>query len=258
MRFKETCHYNSLTRSSYIHGGAWRDPTNDSSAIQPSLSSLLPAAASIEGVASINYRLSNSRGSDDAAHNALHPDHIEDVLTAICWLENKYRFGDRYILVGHSAGATLAFQAVCGSWKARDSTSDYPLAAFVNPIAVTGVAGIYDFQVLLKSFPVPFYRSFIEAAFGKDETIWKRASPAHVDLSHWTNARYVVLADSDEDEAIDTLQADAMWSHLIINNSVHRFDVRIKLRGDHDDMWEKGHELAKAILHTLDLLIESL
>lgn len=125
----------------------------------------------------------------------------------------------------------------------------------MKPLAVAGLAGIYDIQILLKSFSaIPLYRSFIEAAFGKDETVWKRASPTHVDLSHWRNARCVVLADSDEDKLIDTPQADAMWSHLVSNESEHRLDVRMKLRGDHDDMWNKGHELAKVILHTLDLL----
>ena len=81
------------------------------------LSSNSSLQKSICGFASINYRLSpyldhpqNPSTADDPARNAKHPDHVVDVSKALAFLENKYNISSGYLLVGHSAGATLAFQ----------------------------------------------------------------------------------------------------------------------------------------------------
>lgn len=105
----------------YIHGGAWRDPAIDATSFAK-LESLLLKHESIKhvaGLASMNYRLSPypSHPTDpsnpaDPARNVKHPDHINDVLAAILYLQDKYCFEERYILVGHSCGATLAMQGL--------------------------------------------------------------------------------------------------------------------------------------------------
>ena len=77
----------------------------------------------IAGFASISYRLSAHPNHPQDPINtdpkdfqdAKHPGHIDDVEAALAFLQNTYGFGGRYILVGHSCGATLAFQAVMGA-----------------------------------------------------------------------------------------------------------------------------------------------
>jgi hypothetical protein len=74
----------------------------------------------IAGYASIDYRLSAHPAYPQDAGNtpktslreARHPDHLDDVCSAIVFLMDKFDFGSNYILVGHSCGASLSFQAV--------------------------------------------------------------------------------------------------------------------------------------------------
>lgn len=177
-------------------------------------------------------------------------------MTAICWLQYKYGFEDRYVLVGHSAGATLAFQSVSGIWNSRESTKDYPLAEFVSPVAIAGAAGIYDLKALVESFPtIPAYRNIIEGAFGKNEQTWKQASPVNLEFhSSWAKRRFSVIADSREDELIDQVQGDKMYSHLFENISELCKVSRLELQGDHDSIWSQGSEMAKVITHVVELL----
>ncbi|EHY53845.1 Kynurenine formamidase [Exophiala dermatitidis] len=71
----------------------------------------------IAGYASINYRLSphHQKAPQDPTktpkyelRDARWPDHIHDVVQAIAHLQQKYGFGENYLLVGHSVGATMA------------------------------------------------------------------------------------------------------------------------------------------------------
>ena len=180
-------------------------------------------------------------------------------MTAICWLQCKYGFKERYILIGHSAGATLAFQSVSGIWKSRESTTEYPLTDFVSPVAIVGVAGIYDIKTLIESFfSIPVYREIIEGAFGKDEQAWKHASPTNYNFrSTWANSRVSVIADSDKDGLVDQAQSEEMHSHLLEYKSEACKVDRLKLYGDHDSIWIQGSELARAIIHTIELLRKS-
>lgn len=226
----------------YIHGGAWRDPlitshsfihflkclyssdvNPDTTNPSPTLSSI--AQKHIAGLASVSYRLSphpshpqnpSTTPSHELRH-AKHPDHIEDVITAIHALQEKYRFGHRYVIVGHSCGATLGFQvAMCATnpWKNpseeddedddADMTDPKPIATdtasltrserdprpakVFQPKAIVGVEGIYDIPLLVSDYAeVPAYREFIEGAFGperpenddsKRQSAWQAASPA--------------------------------------------------------------------------------
>ena len=109
----------------YLHGGYYRDPLITSSTFNPLLSTLLhhptiskSVSPQIAGYASINYRLSPhpefpqdpDKTSNYELRNAKHPDHINDVLTAIADLQRRYGFESNYVLIGHSVGATLALQ----------------------------------------------------------------------------------------------------------------------------------------------------
>ncbi|MCJ1312971.1 hypothetical protein MMC25_006647 [Agyrium rufum] len=238
-----------------------------SRSIEPALSQLDPASIPcIAGIASINYRLSpypfhpvNPSRPDDPSRSVVHPAHIEDVLTAIQWLQNEYGFGKNYLLAGHSCGATLALQAVMGEWEGRDdgekkadlkSTDN-----FVTPIALLGVEGIYDLPLLLKSFSDPIYRSFLEAAFGTDESKWIEASPTTGRFSKsWRNGLVCVVTFSKGDTLIDEKQLDAMMKVLVRETSSRMSGKIFELTGSHDQIWFRGKELARAIRETIEFL----
>ena len=151
----------------FIHGGAWfalvsllsdsrRDPRQTSHDGDPLLNYLRKTDLSV-ALASLNYRLSPE---------VSHPSHRDDVITALEYLKEQYGMKD-YILVGHSAGACLAFPS-----------SPY----YCGCKGIIGVEGIYDLEELVKEYPE--YEDFVEEAFGRDKDVWRKASPTHLDLIH--------------------------------------------------------------------------
>jgi kynurenine formamidase len=224
---------------------------------------LTPVLNKVAGIASLNYRLSHysnhssdQSDGDDPARNATHPDHIQDVMTAVAWLQQKYHFNENYLLVGHSAGATLAMQAVMGIWKPCALSGEGPSPAFTPPSAIAGIEGIYDLEALVESFhDIPIYRDFVEGAFGKDRLSWKQASPVYGKFSEsWSNGRVVVLAQSKDDELVDFLQTEKMSNQLWNEKRAGRRDTVISLRGKHDEVWSNGSELSKVIIKALGML----
>ncbi|KAJ5637604.1 hypothetical protein N7490_007483 [Penicillium lividum] len=277
----------------YIHGGAWRDPTVTSSAFDKAATILRNSPGlPISGIASISYRLSAHPGypqdpsttPSNEYRNAKHPDHIRDVEAALAFLQNTYSFGPRYILVGHSCGATLAFQAVMGAVAnhreqsfnggpdddgagARVSMSPGPLPPKLSahPAAIVGVAGIYDLRRLQDTHRnIGAYREFIEGAFGNDVMLWDGVSPAQMVGSRgveggWTTGRLVVLAHSKDDELVDEGQVEEMrealkgWEAGQARIPVRELSSRgrlvqlLSIEGEHDDAWIHGEGLARAV-----------
>ena len=187
-----------------------------------------------------------------------HPEHVEDVLTAIAWLQEKHHFGERYVLVGHSCGATLALQAVTGEWSPKTSGNKCAQTAAL-PLAVVGLEGIYDLQALLDSYAhVPLYKQFVESAFGENKAEWARASPVNAKLkTSWPNAKAVVLAHSRDDELVNFLQTERMSDQLWKEKREGRRDMILSVSGKHDEIWQDGSELAKAIITALQMVQSS-
>ncbi|EON61185.1 hypothetical protein W97_00397 [Coniosporium apollinis CBS 100218] len=267
----------------YIHGGAWRDPAITSTSIQPTLTRLLNSPETlcrIAGFASLNYRLSpypthatDPSRPDDAARNARHPDHLDDVLAALQWLDREYDVGSlgrrggrghEYILVGHSCGATLAFQAL--RRMAGHGPNHSPRGGCGSqalPAAVVGVCGIYDIPLLVSTHEHPAYREFVEAAFGEEEREWAEVSPADgvgrlQDGGGGGGMRVVVLGQSSEDELVDGGQRDAMVETLreegFEEGGADKELVVLDMKGKHDEVWENGEEIVRAIEVALDRL----
>jgi len=241
--------------SSYIHGGAWRDPEIDSMAFGPAfeLLSVLRFQQSIAGFASINYRLSpysdhpvRPSSLDDPSRNAKHPDHLLDVSRALAFLEKEYSISSGYLLVGHSAGATMAFQL-----QEQNKEIRVPV-----PLGILGVEGIYDLPELVKTYEAfPVYKQFVTDAFGSKETVWENASPASSDgPAAWMKAKAIMIAYSDEDELIDRRQAELMLGRVRnipgLKERAHYFTAC----GRHDDIWKDGHELQRLIEKALELI----
>ncbi|KAF8853693.1 hypothetical protein BDZ45DRAFT_677499 [Acephala macrosclerotiorum] len=126
------------------------------------------------GFASLNYRLSTPHPlprfaqfteTGSAARYVKHPEHLNDVVAALHFLQERFGMGRNSILVGHSRGATLAFQIL-------------NQVGIETPAAVLGVEGIYDLGKLRDDHAnIPMYQYFLESAFGTDEEVWKAASP---------------------------------------------------------------------------------
>lgn len=253
-----------FTTSRYIHGGAWRDPLITASSIRPTIDHLLktnsPALAQIAGFASIHYRLSpypnhpthptrldpKSTEARIEGRSVAHPTHQEDVLQALAWLRDAYNLADpdrqsgawSYVLVGHSCGATLALQAA--------------IKLKLPPVAVAGIAGIYDIPTFAQNHvDVPVYGEILAGAFGGgpiDQSMkkrWEEASPAHAVKQHdsgW-GLRRLVLAQSRADELVEWEQTE-----LMRGQAQKSFPVQVlEIGGHHDQCWQDGDGVAQTI-----------
>ncbi|KAF7184996.1 Kynurenine formamidase [Pseudocercospora fuligena] len=252
----------------YVHGGAWFDPEQTATTFDKAQDILLksPELDHIAGFASINYRLSpaswhptDPSNPADPARNAMHPDHINDVLSAILHLQETYRFEDRYILVGHSCGACLVMQvAMKRYWGVNYQSTQALELNVVPPLAICGIEGLYDLPALVKyhdKLDQSLYRNFTEAAFGTSEQGWAAASPTQGDYkSNWEDGKLVVIAHSREDELVEWEQPELMLSSLQKQGFTESGDRRLKLlelEGTHDQVWKEGEEVARAIEYTI-------
>ncbi|KAL5361657.1 hypothetical protein BJX96DRAFT_152519 [Aspergillus floccosus] len=236
-----------------IRGGAWHDPTQSSlDYLTPTITALAssPGTASlpIAAFASMSYRLSP------------YPEPIHDIQAALAFLQHKFRFGSRYILVGCNCGATLAFQSVMGRFRSRELECGY-----ASPAAIVGVAGIYDLKMLRNSLnDDPAYQNLIERAFGSDEAVWDDISPAVAEgldgvEGGWDAGYYALLANSRTAGPVDLAQRDAMKSGALARwmragDSGERRIGTLPLDGDDDEVWGNGAELARAITFALGRL----
>lgn len=237
-----------------------------------------PAANHIAALASLNYRLSphathpnQPKDPADPARNAIHPDHINDVLDGLAYLQREYGFGDRYVLAGHSAGATLALQ-VCMSraWTLGPGVSGESGKDVVPPVAVLGLEGIYDISALIEYHKTrPYYEiydAFVHSAFGAQRQrydgvefdAWGAASPTSGRYSQtWTNGRLTVLAHSHEDELVEWEQVQLIEEALRKDGwgTGEKLLKMCELRGKHDEVWSDGREVAKAVEVTIMKLV---
>ncbi|KAF1828762.1 alpha/beta-hydrolase [Decorospora gaudefroyi] len=266
----------------YVHGGAWRDPTQDATrCIEPTLNHVLNSYTAlldnIGGIASLNYRLSphTSHATDpstphDSERTAQHPQHIRDVARGLQYLQREYGMR-RWIGVGHSCGATLLLQLVAGI--GLDSSG--------GPEALILLEGIYSFPLLLRNHAPPacpehiskIYNDFIAGAFGTDGSVYTAASPVagKYDAEQWPEGRLMVICHSYEDELVERAQRDFMcvvldrqgWS-IVMEVGDEEDEVRAEgrrvlnvrdLKGGHDWIWEDGQQIAKLVAEVVERLM---
>ncbi|EXJ74168.1 uncharacterized protein A1O5_02462 [Cladophialophora psammophila CBS 110553] len=268
----------------FVHGGYFRDPTVTSSSFYPALDHLVsgktdhhhnpfkhdehvPAVTPyVAGYALLNYRLSPhpDKSPQDPSktpayelRNAKWPDHIHDILTAIAHLQTKFGFGERYLLVGHSVGATMAVLSTIAAQRSFSHAGPSKLPKIEPPMAVLGVSGIYDFPLLHESFTdyIGLTRNAIPNE--ADDVL---ASPARYDVNDyvdiWAAAgkkkRALVIGHSKDDGWVDWKQVEAM-EKVFGGGSAINCKVS-ELKGQHNDIWEKGTELARAIAQAVDIM----
>lgn len=184
----------------FLHGGAWRAgdkkvhmdlarrwaslPSSSSSSLlsnarSQSVSSPAPRPSTVV-VAVPNYRLSPT---------VKHPVHTRDVHQALQFLLRSsdsgsgssqdihtrltlpsFRYSEVWI-AGHSAGAHIAASLVLSPPSSVPHSHLDLAEGDTNDVlrritGIIGIEGIYDIDALMDSFPSPFYRGFVEQAFG--------------------------------------------------------------------------------------------
>jgi acetyl esterase/lipase len=261
----------------YIHGGYLRDPKVSSSSFHPALGQLVNSHSPnqhirevqphIAGYASINYRLAKHPDykQDDSVskyerRDAKWPDMLDDVISGIEWLQRRYGFGERYLLVGHSIGATIALLACLKADK-----------DFVKPLAVLGMCGIYDFPALHRYWGAEYEKMTNNA--GIEQAMYQDASPAHysrgaferdwVGKGQGKKKRWFVIAASKGDGRVEWGQVEGM-QRVFEGESDSEKEARksegnadedesnvlvdvVEVKGTHDEVWRKGEELARVV-----------
>jgi kynurenine formamidase len=248
----------------YIHGGAWRDPQLTAKSIEPTVAHAFSAAGvsvPISAVASINYTLSEypthptlpydaiRDNHSDPAREAVHPQHVSDVLHGLALLRSFGLTDRSYILSGHSAGACLAFQAILE--PPRHYGLDY-LPDAPCPAAILGLNGLYDLPALVNGLDSSHehlregYEMFLSSAFGEDKGKWPAASPARFDsaeiaerVREGTAPRLIVLDQSAGDQLVPMNQRERFQANLT-NVSGLRVVEGHRLTGMHDAPWQQG------------------
>lgn len=160
-----------------VHGGGFRagDKAGDPGAARPGL--IYPKMEHFLArgwlFVSVNYRLTDTSLPSEHPRQIRHPDHVEDVLSALAWLKaNIAAYGgdpSRIVLAGHSAGATLVALAACD--QAR--LAGHGLVG-EDIAAVIALDGFYDIGARL-----PYAAPFMRLVFGDDAQGWRDASPAY-------------------------------------------------------------------------------
>ena len=177
-----------------------------------------------------------------------------------------YHFGQDYVLVGHSAGATLAWQVVVSPGTIIDAERNARKP--ILPRTVIGVAGIYDLPSLVaRHASQPIYEEIVRNAFGGDGN-WIGASPLtwlvnpnnHLHEA-WPNACLSMLVWSTKDELVEEEQSLDMWKALRQLQHCYdsddqgdfrpRQDEKMVLLDQHDEIWKSGSGLASAIVHAI-------
>lgn len=254
----------------YIHGGAWRDPRVDASSFELTAMHILSKQDSsnkIAGIASVNYSLSpypdhqedpsppkDPKQPFDPSRKAKHPDHINDVLHALAFLQDRAKFGSRYMLVGHSCGATLALQVAMDHQRWAKAPARKTMKV-EKPQYLLGLNGLYDLPGLVHApgtkheHLIPIYQAFIELAFGGDETSWREASPNNIQdwSSEWPDGIEIILGQSKEDTLVPYKQTGDMLKILRATGPKGPRALETELVGDHNVIWQTGSELANVI-----------
>ncbi|KAI0196550.1 hypothetical protein EV127DRAFT_416863 [Xylaria flabelliformis] len=283
IRSKMRRNHHTKRRHSYVHGGAWRDPRVAHETFTPTIDHILStspttansnSAAAIAGFASIDYRLSPhpqfpqdpATTPADQYRGARHPDHLDDVRSALVFLQRTYGFGNNYVLIGHSAGGALAFQLLAAS-PLSSATSTHAASASAKtrqaegpplPAAIITFGGLYDFTGINERFGGA-YASFFRSAFGDDPKDWDAAAPIKFSGSYterWVGGEFLLLGSSKEDTLVDEPEADNMVQRLrdvdgFVEGDGSAGEKRLlflkDLRGDHNEIWERGEEVARMV-----------
>lgn len=264
-----------LRYSVHVHGGAWRDPQLTAASIEPTVAyafSAFDSSSQITAIASLNYTISEfpshptlpydsvKDNHSDPTREAVHPQHVKDVLNALSLLGSFGLTERSYILSGHSCGACLAFQAILQppTYYGLENVADAPC-----PAAILGLNGLYDLPALVDGLGSSHehlrgdYEVLLSYAFGTDKNKWAVASPARFDPAAVSERvregkvpQLILLDESMEDQLVpfnqlERFEADLSKSEELSVIRGHRCS------GKHAAPWEQGVMIWESIQDTL-------
>jgi hypothetical protein len=259
----------------HIHGGAWRDPQLTSASIEPTVAHAFSGPAQpITAVASLNYRVSQfpthpslpydavRDNHADPAREAVHPDHVSDVLHGLALLRSFGLTDRSYILSGHSCGACIAFQAILQAPLHHGlELPDAPC-----PAALVGLNGLYDLPELTDGLGDSHehlrqeYGTLLSNAFGTDRTTWAAASPTRFDpadiarrVREGRAPRLIVLDQSSADMLVPMNQKERFAAHLRHVDGLRLVEGHRCSEG-HAAPWERGDMIWESLQDILRLL----
>lgn len=264
----------------HIHGGAWRDPELTATSIEPMVAHAFAdtkIASPLAAVASINYTISPfpnhptlpyasiTDNHSDPSRDAIHPQHVSDVLQALKLLRSFGLSHRSYMLSGHSAGACTGFQAIL------ESPSYYGLSAAIDvpyPVAMLGLNGLYDLPDLVYALGASHghlreeYKDLLSSAFGSEESGWAAASPARFSpasiaerVKKGQAPSLVLLDESTEDQLVPMVQLEQLQSVLAKVDGLQVLKGR-RCTGKHSAPWEDGMMIWESIQDVLQALRE--
>ena len=258
----------------HVHGGAWRDPQLTAASVEPTVAhafSSPDSASYIKAIVSINYTLSPypthptlpydpvKNHHSDPSREAVHPQHVKDVLDGLLFLKSFGLAERSYILSGHSCGACIAFQAML------QSPANYGLDMpdVPCPAAIVGLNGLYDLPALVDGLDASHdhlrgdYGMLLSNAFGRDENTWVVASPARFDptavakrVREGLVPRFILLDQSTEDQLVPMNQLDRFEGEIRKSEGVSVIKGT-RCTGKHAAPWEQGLMMWESIQDTL-------
>ncbi|QLL30738.1 hypothetical protein HG536_0A05530 [Torulaspora globosa] len=219
----------------FIHGGAWIDEACTPTVFKQ-LSALLAHRSEQElaySLFSIDYRLSP---------NVRHPVHVQDVVENLYRLVEDHRLTSLQ-LVGHSVGATLAWQTAVAD------ESLFPSLDRLNTVrsrlqGVFMVDGIYSLAQLLDEYPN--YDYFVSQAFADYTRDFEEFEQSTDRLPE--TLRHIHLIHSYGDELLSLRQSNYMSS--VLQKARISFSSYFDDMGLHDEV-PRNAKLANYLLHNV-------
>lgn len=263
----------------HIHGGAWRDPGLTSASIEPTVAHAFSGDPSmpILAIASINYSVSPfpthpslpydavKDDHSDVAREAVHPEHVRDVLHGLAILRSFGLTDQSYLLSGHSCGACLSLQALLQHPRAYGLAD---VGEAPRPAALLGLNGLYDLPALVNGLGASHehlrseYETLLSQAFGPAQGTWPAASPARFAPAEIAERvregkapRLVVLDQSTEDQLVPMNQRDRLEANLSTVSGLQVVQGH-RCTGLHAAPWELGVPIWQSVQDILRLLQE--
>lgn len=201
----------------FIHGGAWRDPTNTLKDADE-LFQFLAAGDKVSPLYSIDYRLTPE---------VKYPEHNNDVLSGIEAIVQEAKKENRSFkkinLVGHSVGATIILGILD------------KVQTLVDKVEVFFIDGIYDLKELVAEYPD--YEGFVTEAHNDYKSLEPIDFDSHLDL-------IFNVIHSNQDELLSIRQSN--WLIRQLDDSYIRYRSNIGDFGTHEEVY-RNEKVAKFI-----------
>lgn len=223
----------------FVHGGAWRDPTNtydDFKQLAQHLQSQIPNFNFV----GVNYRLSPE---------VKHPEHLMDLGAALLFLSTSYNMSN-CVLLGHSVGATLLMQLVNYNKIIELVGVTVPAPLAVKISGMVFVDGIYDMVDLIEEYG-SLYEEFVDNAFTNADGYINALQMTWKCKDNFDAKFKILVVQSLEDELLSLRQTKRFVEYLKNQEVIYELDTGDW--GRHEEVYRR-EELAQTVRKYLESL----